>query len=184
MDGPAFATYISLNAESPGIWLRLCKKSSPVRTIDYDAALLVALCHGWIDGQRKSLPAATHPHHFVQRFTPRRRGSLWSARNVGLVEKLTADGRMLEAGLLEVQRAKDDGRWDKAYKGSKDIEAPAGFLEKIEKAGGRRALSFWEGLTKSKRYAFLWRLETAKREETKQRRMDEFVALLAQGKSL
>lgn len=163
-DSPAFASYLSSNPTSPGIWLLISKKSSTVPSVTYDKAVNAALCHGWIDGQRKSHSASS----FIQRFTPRRKGSIWSKRNVDKVATLTAAGRMLPAGQAEVELAKADGRWERAYAGSKDVEVPTELQAALE--GNVEAKRFFETLTKSQRYAFLFRIATAKKAETRERR--------------
>ncbi len=144
----------------------------------YPEAVDIALCYGWIDGHKKSLDAT----HFLQKFTPRRKASTWSKINVDKVAVLTEQGRMREAGLAEVERAKRDGRWEKAYKSPKDMEPPADFVKALE--GNKNAKRFFDGLGRSKKYGFSWRIETAKREETRKKRIDEFVKLLAEGKTL
>ncbi|KAL7955803.1 bacteriocin-protection, YdeI or OmpD-associated domain-containing protein [Trichoderma compactum] len=163
-----------------GIWLRFSKKSiiAKVPSISYLDAVDTSLCHGWIDGQRKRLDE----HFFLQRFTPRRPRSLWSRRNVERVEMLTAEGRMKPAGIAAVDAAKGDGRWDKAYAGPATMEVP----EELEAALAEKeaAKVMFQGLSKSQRYSFLWRIHTAKKSETRERRIREFVNLLAEGKTL
>ncbi|KAL6803627.1 bacteriocin-protection, YdeI or OmpD-associated domain-containing protein [Trichoderma sp. SZMC 28012] len=163
-----------------GIWLRFSKKSiiAKVPSISYLDAVDTSLCHGWIDGQRKRLDE----HFFLQRFTPRRPRSLWSARNVERVEMLTAEGRMKPAGIAAVDAAKGDGRWDKAYAGPATMEVPEDFEDAL--AENEAAKVMFQGLGKSQRYSFLWRIHTAKKTETRERRIREFVNLLAEGKTL
>ncbi|QYS95473.1 hypothetical protein H0G86_002766 [Trichoderma simmonsii] len=163
-----------------GIWLRFSKKSiiAKVPSISYLDAVDISLCHGWIDGQRKRLDE----HFFLQRFTPRRPRSLWSARNVERVEMLTAEGRMKPAGIAAVDAAKGDGRWDKAYAGPATMEVPEDFEDAL--AENEVAKVMFQGLSKSQRYSFLWRIHTAKKSETRERRIREFVNLLAEGKTL
>ncbi|KAL6827935.1 bacteriocin-protection, YdeI or OmpD-associated domain-containing protein [Trichoderma camerunense] len=163
-----------------GIWLRFSKKSiiAKVPSISYLDAVDTSLCHGWIDGQRKRLDE----HFFLQRFTPRRPRSLWSRRNVERVEMLTAEGRMKPAGIAAVDAAKGDGRWDKAYAGPATMEVPEDFEDAL--AENEVAKVMFQGLGKSQRYSFLWRIHTAKKSETRERRIREFVNLLAEGKTL
>ncbi|PNP59989.1 hypothetical protein THARTR1_00013 [Trichoderma harzianum] len=163
-----------------GIWLRFSKKSiiSKVPSISYLDAVDTSLCHGWIDGQRKRLDE----HFFLQRFTPRRPRSLWSRRNVERVEMLTTEGRMKPAGIAAVNAAKGDGRWDKAYAGPATMEVPGDLEEAL--AENEAAKVMFQGLSKSQRYSFLWRIHTAKKSETRERRIREFVDLLAEGKTL
>ncbi|PTB62006.1 hypothetical protein BBK36DRAFT_68662 [Trichoderma citrinoviride] len=163
-----------------GIWLRLTKKFSISRfpSITYHEAVDIALCHGWIDGQRKSLDET----FFLQRFTPRRPRSLWSRRNVQRVEMLMAEGRMKPAGVAAVEAAKEDGRWERAYAGPAAMEVPGDFEDAL--AGNEAARAAFQGLSKAQRYSFLWRIQTAVKSETRRRRIREFVDLLAEGKTL
>jgi len=164
--------------ETDGLWLKISKKGSSVPSVSYADALDAALCFGWIDGQRK-----THDkEHFLQRFTPRRRQSLWSRRNVDKVAVLIAQGRMRDAGQAEIEAAKADGRWEKAYASSSTIEVPEDFQVALNR--NKRAKAFFDTLTKTKRYPFLWRIETVKRAETRQKKIDQFVKLLAEHKTL
>ena len=158
--------------------LKISKKGCAVASVTYDEAVDTALCFGWIDGQRKSHDES----HFLQRFTPRRKTSIWSKRNVDKVAALVAAGRMRPAGQSEVDAAKADGRWEKAYAGSRTIEVPKDFEAALNR--NKKAKNFFETLGKTKRFSFLWRIETAKRAETRKRRIDEFVSLLAQQKTL
>lgn len=178
-DSSAFETWLSTHhATNPGTWLLISKKASTVPSITYDEAVNAALCHGWIDGQRKSHSATS----FAQRFTPRRKGSIWSKRNVDRVAALTAAGRMLPAGQAEVDAAEADGRWERAYAGSREIEVPPELQSALE--GNAEARRFLETLSRSQRYPFLFRIATAKRAETRERKARQFVELLAQGKTL
>ncbi|KAK4140939.1 uncharacterized protein C8A04DRAFT_39474 [Dichotomopilus funicola] len=175
----AWETWLDVNhADQTGLWLKISKKSSGIASVTYDEALDTALCYGWIDGQKKGLDA----DHFVQRFTPRRKNSLWSKRNVGKVAVLIDAGRMRESGQAEIDAAKADGRWEKAYAPPSTMEVPPDFQAALNRS--KKAKTFFEGLGKSKRYAFLWRIETVKREETRKKKVEQFVALLAEGKTL
>ena len=160
--------------DTAGIWLVTAKKGTP--GVSRDEALEEALCHGWIDGQARKNDDAT----YLQRYTRRRSRSPWSQRNVKIVERLTAEGRMHAAGLEEVERAKADGRWDAAYAGSATIEVP----EDLQKALAAEPQAQAEGLNRQNRYAMLYRIETAKKPETRQRRIEKFVAMLARGETL
>lgn len=164
--------------KSDGIWLMIAKKGSGVPTVTYDEALDAALCFGWIDGQKKSLDET----YFLQKFTPRRKGSMWSQRNVDKVEALILAGLMREAGQTEIDLAKANGRWAAAYASSKTIEVNPDFQAALDR--NPRAKKFFETLTKTQRYPFLFRIDTAKRAETRDRRIQEFVALLAEHKTL
>ena len=157
----------------------LAKKGTTDPTsLRYDAALEQALIHGWIDGQTKKRDDGT----YVQRFTPRRARSPWSKRNVGFAEKLIAEGRMHPAGLAEVERAKADGRWNAAYRGSASIEVPEDLAAAL--AAEPRAQAMFEILTGQNRYAVLYRIHQAKRSETRARRIEEFVAMLSKGETV
>ncbi|MFD2762863.1 YdeI/OmpD-associated family protein [Micromonospora eburnea] len=167
------------HADPDGVWLVLAKRGGTgPTTVNYDQALDEALCHGWIDGQVKSRDEGT----YRQRFTPRRARSPWSARNVGIVERLLAEGRMHPAGLAEVERAKRDGRWDTAYAGQATAEVPADLAAAL--VAEPRARAMFDILTAQNRYSILYRLATAKRADTRQRRLAEFVAMLARGETV
>ena len=164
--------------EQAGVWLLLAKKGTTTPTsLTYAQALEEALCQGWIDGQAKSVDE----HTYRQRYTPRRRRSLWSARNVGLVAALTEAGRMKPNGLAEVERAKADGRWDAAYAGPATIEVPPDLAAAL--AAEPAALAAFEGLNGQNRYAVLHRVTTALRPETRARRIAQHVAMLARGET-
>jgi uncharacterized protein YdeI (YjbR/CyaY-like superfamily) len=161
------------------VWLVLAKKGTVDPTsLTYDQALEEALCHGWIDAQRRSRDTST----FVQRFTPRRARSPWSKRNVGIVERLTKDGRMQQAGRAEVERAREDGRWLAAYEGQRTIAVPPDLAARL--AAEPKAQAMFEILTSQNRYAILYRIEGAKRAETRERRIEQFVAMLARGETV
>ena len=167
------------HADSSGVWLVLARKGTIDPTsLTYDQALDEALCHGWIDGQRRSGDAST----FVQRFTPRRARSPWSKRNVGIVERLSKEGRMQPAGMAEVERARSDGRWQAAYEGQRSIAVPADLAAGL--AAEPKAQAMFEILTSQNRYAILYRIEGAKRAETRARRIEQFVAMLARGETI
>ena len=165
--------------EQDGAWLVLAKKGTLEPTsLRYGEALEEALCHGWIDGQKRSRDETT----FRQRFTPRRPRSMWSQRNVGLIEQLTAAGRMHPQGIAEVERAKADGRWEAAYAGPAKIEVPADLAAAL--AGNPVAAKAFEGLDGQNRYAILHRLETAKRAATRTDRIAKYVEMLERGETL
>jgi uncharacterized protein YdeI (YjbR/CyaY-like superfamily) len=168
----------SNHGETVGVWLKISKKGAPTTSVTYAEALEVALCFGWIDGQKKS----HDEHHFLQKFTPRRKRSMWSKRNVELVDGLVRAGRMRPSGQAEVDAARADGRWEQAYASSSTIEVPDDFRKALSKSPA--AESFFATLSKSQRYSFLWRIQTAKRAETRERRIREYVDLLAEKKTL
>jgi uncharacterized protein YdeI (YjbR/CyaY-like superfamily) len=166
------------HGDPAGVRLVLAKKGVDRPTsLTYDQALEEALCHGWIDGQVGRRDATT----YRQRFTPRRSRSPWSKRNVGIVERLTAEGRMRPSGVAEVARAKGDGRWEAAYAGQASAPIPAD----LEAALARepRAREAFGRLTRQNRYAVLYRIGNAKRAETRARRIDRLVAMLARGET-
>jgi uncharacterized protein YdeI (YjbR/CyaY-like superfamily) len=166
------------HAEPEGVWLVLAKKGTvhPTR-LAYDDALEEALCHGWIDGQVKRRDDTT----YKQRFTPRRKRSPWSKRNVDIAERLVAEGRMHASGIAEIERARSDGRWQAAYAGPATIEVPDDLAEAL--AASPKAQAMFEVLTKQNRYAVLYRVATAKRQDTRQRRINDFVEMLARGET-
>ena len=165
--------------DSPGVWLVLAKKGVEAPTsLRHQEALEEALCHGWIDGQAVTRDEAT----YRQRFTPRRQRSVWSRRNTEIAERLQAEGRMRPAGLAEVVRAKADGRWEAAYAGPATIEVPPELEQALRAEPGAR-LAFAQ-LSGQNRYAILYRIATAKRAETRARRIEQFVAMLARGETI
>ncbi len=167
------------HGDSAGVWLVLAKKGAREPTsLSYDEALDRALCHGWIDGQVKRRDEGT----FRQRFTPRRARSAWSKRNVGIVERLIAEGRMHAAGLSAVEAAKADGRWDAAYAGQASIAVPDDLASAL--AAEPRAQAMFELLTSQNRYSILLRIDSAKRSDTRARRIEQFVAMLVRGETI
>jgi uncharacterized protein YdeI (YjbR/CyaY-like superfamily) len=163
---------------APGLWMKIAKKDAGSRTVSYPAAITVALCFGWIDGQKRALDDT----HWLQKFTPRRAKSRWSRINRDKALELIEAGRMRPAGQREVELAKADGRWDAAYAGSRTIEVPPDLAEAL--AANDAALAFFEKLSSANRYAVLYRINDAKRAETRARRIATFVAMLADGKTL
>ncbi len=164
--------------ESDGIWLKFAKKDSGIESVVYAQAVAVALSYGWIDGQAKRLD----DHHYLQRFTPRRPRSKWSKINREKAERLIAEGRMRPAGLREVERAKQDGRWDEAYDSPTTATVPDDFQAALDAEPA--AAEFFSSLGSTKRYSFLYRIADAKRPETRAKRIGEFVELLARGETL
>jgi len=163
---------------SPGVWLEFAKKESGLTTVSYKEALEVALCYGWIDGLR-------HAHDdtcYRQRFTPRKPRSKWSQINRDRAEALIAAGRMRPAGQAQVDAAKADGRWEMAYAGSRTMEVPDDLTKALRRnAKARRA---FDTLDSANRYAILWRLHDAKRPETRARRLEQFVSMLEEGRTI
>jgi uncharacterized protein YdeI (YjbR/CyaY-like superfamily) len=179
-DAAAWRTWLAGHEADPvGVWLVLAKKGTEKPTsLTYDQALEEALCHGWIDGQAGRRDEAT----YRQRFTPRRRRSAWSKRNTGIAERLIAEDRMRPAGHAEVQRAKADGRWEAAYAGPASMEVPADLAEAL--ATEPKAQAMFESLNSQNRYAVLYRIATAKRADTRARRIEQFVTMLARGETV
>jgi uncharacterized protein YdeI (YjbR/CyaY-like superfamily) len=162
--------------KSPGVWFEFAKKNSGVASVSYAEALEVALCHGWIDGQIASVDETW----YRQRFTPRRPRSKWSRINRAAVEKLHAAGRLSPAGIQEMEAAQRDGRWDAAYPSPRNMTVPDDLAAAL--ADYPRARETFERLDSQNRYAILYRLLDAKRQETRQRRLEEFVLILREGK--
>lgn len=155
-----------------GVWIQIFKKASGVPTVTYAEALDEALCYGWIDGQKKSYDNES----YVQKFTPRRPRSMWSKRNIEHVARLTEQGLMTPAGLREVMRAKQDGRWHAAYDSPATMTMPIEFTAAL--AANPKALAFYETLSKSQLYSIGYRLQTAKRPETRTRRIADILQKL------
>lgn len=148
----------------PGIWLKMAKKNSGVKTVTYDEALEVALCYGWIDGQA----AGFDETYSMVKFTPRGSRSLWSKRNVGIAEDLIKQGKMKKGGLEEIEKAKKDGRWERAYLGSSEAEVPADFIKEIKR--DEKSYTFFQTLNKQNLFAIYFRLQTAPNDKVKENR--------------
>jgi uncharacterized protein YdeI (YjbR/CyaY-like superfamily) len=166
------------HADSPGVWLKIAKKGSGVRSVSYSDALDVALCHGWIDGQK----GRHDDEYWLQRFTPRKPGSRWSQINTERAEALIASGRMGPAGLQEVERARADGRWEQAYASQSRMTVPEDLARAL--AANPRAADFFATLDSANRYAVLYRIASAKRPETRAKRIGTFVAMLSEHKKI
>jgi uncharacterized protein YdeI (YjbR/CyaY-like superfamily) len=160
------------------VWVLLHKKATGIASITWEQAVIEALAHGWIDGVKKSHSET----QWIQRFTPRKAGSAWSQKNIGHAEKLIAEGRMTPAGLAHVTAAKANGRWETAYSGGKGAELPQDFLDAV--AQNPAAAEALKTLDAKNRYAFYYRLTTAKRPETRAKKVAEFVAMLARGERI
>jgi uncharacterized protein YdeI (YjbR/CyaY-like superfamily) len=175
----AFRTWLHREHErSAGLWLKIAKKGTDQATVTYAEALDLALCYGWIDGQR----AAYDQTWFLQRFTPRRPRSPWSRANRDHAMRLVDAGLMQPAGLLQIERARADGRWDAAYAGSSAIEVPADFQAALDAHPAAR--DAFATLSRTNRFAFLYRINDAKRPQTRAARIEKFVAMLAAGEAL
>jgi uncharacterized protein YdeI (YjbR/CyaY-like superfamily) len=178
-DARAFDKWLRQNhAKSNGIWLALAKKTGTKTSVSYVEAVEVALCWGWIDGQKLKLD----DDYSLQRFTPRRPRSKWSQTNVERVARLIKDKRMQPPGLAEVAKAKADGRWDAAYAPASTIAVPGDFADAL--ANEPKAQAFFATINAANRYAILYRITTVKKPETRARNIEKFVSMLAEGKTL
>lgn len=178
-DQPAFREWLMVHgAETQGIWLRIYKKGSGVATVTYAEALDEALCFGWIDGLKRGYDELS----FLQKFTPRRPKSMWSKRNIEHIGRLQEAGLMMPAGLLQVEQAQADGRWEAAYDAPASMQVPDYFLKELRKHP--KAESFFATLNKTNIYAIAWRLQTAKTDATRQRRVEKIIEMLDSGEKL
>jgi uncharacterized protein YdeI (YjbR/CyaY-like superfamily) len=166
------------HASSPGVWIELAKKASERKSVTYAEAVEVALCFGWIDGQGRGNDELS----WLQKFTPRRKGSRWSKINRERALALIGSGKMRAPGLAEIRRAKLDGRWQAAYDSPKRSKVPEDLRQALAK--NARARAFFTELNATNRYAILYRIQTVKKPETRARRIAEFVKMLAQRKKL
>jgi uncharacterized protein YdeI (YjbR/CyaY-like superfamily) len=164
-------------SRSPGIYIRIAKKDSGIASVTYAEAVEIALCHGWIDGIRKRYDDRT----FLQRFTPRKPRSVWSEINKKKVQELIKARLMHPAGLATVKAAKANGQWDNAYAPASTIQVPPDLAAALKK--NKKARAFFETLTGSGRFAFLHRLHSAKKEETRAKRLALFIAMMERGEA-
>ena len=165
------------HAGCSGVWVKFAKKSTGIASVTYEEARDVALCYGWIDGLKHGYDET----HYLIRFLPRRPKSIWSKVNVGIAESLIASGRMRPAGLAEVERAKADGRWEAAYDSQATMQVPDDFRAALSEVP--QALAFFETLKSSSRYAFLYRIQTARTPELRAKRIRDFVGMLERGEA-
>src|ERR1700730_7447784 len=163
------------HAQSDGIWLRIFKKASNEKSLTYAEALDQALCYGWIDGQKKPFDKQS----WLQRFTRRRPRSAWSKINTQHVARLIKAGAMTPAGLEAVEAAKADGRWKAAYASQENARPPEDFLKELDK--NKKEKAFFGTLNKANVYSIVYRLHTARKPETRERRMKTILAMMAQG---
>ncbi len=166
------------HTDTRGIWLKIAKKEARTPSVSYAEALEGALCYGWIDGQK----AAFDDKYWLQKFTPRTAKSIWSKVNCGKAETLIAEGRMQPAGLRQVELAKSDGRWERAYESQSKITIPADFQSELDK--NPKAKDFFSTLDSANRYAFLFRIHAAKKPETRSAKIQKFVEMLNQQQKL
>jgi uncharacterized protein YdeI (YjbR/CyaY-like superfamily) len=171
-----FRTWLAKNhSQSDGVLLRIFKKDSGEKSITYSEALDQALCYGWIDGQKN----AHDEHSWLQKFTPRQAKSSWSKKNTEHVARLIKSGQMARAGFEAVEAAKADGRWQTAYDSSRNAAPPSDFLAELDK--NKKAKAFFETLNKANVYSIVYRLQTAKKPETREKRMKAILGMLARG---
>ena len=164
--------------KSAGVWLKLAKKGFDIPSVTYEEALDVALCYGWIDGQKKGFDE----QYWLQKFTPRGPRSIWSKINTEKAEKLIASGEMQPAGLKAIEAARQDGRWDAAYVSQKNISIPEDFQAALDT--NKKAKAFFAVLKSAERYSFLFRIQNAKKPETRARRIQQFVQMLERGEKV
>ena len=176
---PDLEVWLEQNQDgSAGFWLKIAKKGSGVESVSYAEALELALCFGWIDSQKRGFDE----RHFLQRFTPRRPRGKWSLVNREKAEALIASGAMRPTGLAEVEAAKSDGRWEAAYAGQRAAEVPEDLQRELDRSEAAR--EFFATLDSANRYAILYRLQEAKKPETRERRLRKFVAMLQRGEKI
>jgi uncharacterized protein YdeI (YjbR/CyaY-like superfamily) len=174
-----FEAWLKVNHNTnSGIWLKLAKAGVDPQSLSYAQALEVALCFGWIDGQK----AALDERYWLQRFTPRSRRSRWSQTNRDKAEQLITAGRMQPAGLAEIERAKADGRWDAAYAGQRNATVPADLERELDR--DPQAAAAFSQLDAHNRYAIIWRINDAKRPDTRARRISKYLSMLRRGERI
>lgn len=166
------------HARSSGVWLQLAKKDSGIPSVTYEEAVDVALCYGWIDGQKKSYD----DRYWLQKFTPRGPKSIWSKINTGKAERLIASGEMQPAGLKAVEAARQDGRWEAAYASQKNIAIPEDFQAALDQS--KKAKASFAALKSAERYSILFRIQTAKKPETRAKRIQQFVEMLEKNEKI
>jgi len=170
--------WLERNHGTLGVWLKLSKKGSGIPSVSYQEAVDSALCYGWIDGQARSLDDVC----YLQRFTPRTATSNWSKINREKAEAYIAQGRMRPPGLRAIEVARANGRWEKAYEGQREMTVPEDFEKALKK--NSKARKFFETLNSKNRYSVLYRIQDARKPETRARRIESFIAMLAEGKKI
>ncbi len=171
--------WLEKNGETTrGLWVKFARKGSGGVSVSFDETLECALCYGWIDGQGKSLDGT----FYLNKFTPRGIRSTWSKRNCDIVERLIKEKRMCPSGLAAVEAAKKDGRWDRAYDSPKNMVVPDDFLHEVKKS--EKTYAFYQTLNKTNTYAIAWRLQTAIKPETRERRMKILLEMLEKGEKI
>lgn len=177
-DPTAFGDWLEAHhAHHSELWIMIFKKGSGKKTISWGEAVVEALCWGWIDGVKKPLDDTA----YLQRFTPRRKGSHWSKRNREHAERLIKQGKMREPGMEHVRAAQADGRWESAYDPASEMTVPGDFLAALEERADAKA--FFETLNRQNLYAIVYRLQTAKKPETRQKRFEKILTMLARGET-
>ena len=166
------------HASSEGLWLKIAKKGAPETSVTYGEALELALCFGWIDSQKRGFDET----HFLQRFTPRRPRGRWSKINREKAEALIKAGKIRPTGLAEIEAAKADGRWEAAYEGQRTAKVPPDLQRELD--ANPAAAEFFTSLDSANRYAIVYRLDEAKKPETRERRLKKFVAMLERGEKI
>jgi uncharacterized protein YdeI (YjbR/CyaY-like superfamily) len=175
----AFETWLDKNhKKAEGVWVKIAKAKTGIASITHPEALDIALCYGWIDGLRRGLDE----NYFVQKFTPRRLKSVWSVINKNKVAQLIKEGKMKQAGLAAIEDAKKNGQWEKAYHSQANISIPEDLQKALNK--NKKAKAFFDKLNSQNRYAILYRIHQAKREETKRKKIDEYVKMLETNKTI
>jgi uncharacterized protein YdeI (YjbR/CyaY-like superfamily) len=177
-DPAAWEAWLMDHHGSRGVWIKHAKRAAPTTTVTHAEALEIAICFGWIDAQRD----VYDEHFYLQRFTPRTSRSRWSQVNCQKATALIEAGRMQPAGIAAIDAAKADGRWEQAYEPQSRATVPPDFQAALDE--NEAASKFFQTLTGARRYAFVYRLTTIKRPETRVRRIEKYVALLAEGKTL
>lgn len=178
-DQNAWEDWLSQNGgTSTGVWLRLAKRGASQPTLSYEAALESALCHGWIDGQKQ----AENEEYWLQRFTRRSARSIWSRLNKERAEALIAAGRMLPTGMREIERAKEDGRWEAAYASASNSVVPDDLQAALD--ANPKAKAFFATLNSRNRFAILFRIQNVKKAATRARKIEEFIGMLDRGETI
>jgi uncharacterized protein YdeI (YjbR/CyaY-like superfamily) len=166
------------HGDTRGVWLKIAKKDAGIPSVSYPEALEEALCYGWIDGQKATFDA----HYYLQKFTPRRPKSIWSKVNCDKVAALLASGRMQAAGIRQVELAKADGRWEAAYDSQSKMTVPDDFQQELD--NNEKAKEFFNTLNSVNRYAILFRIQTAKKPETRSARISKFIEMLSNNQKI
>jgi uncharacterized protein YdeI (YjbR/CyaY-like superfamily) len=173
-----FAWLAKQHEKSSGVWLQLAKKDSGIPSVTYEEAVDAALCYGWIDGQKKGYD----DKYWLQKFTPRGPKSIWSKINTEKAERLIASGEMQPAGLKAIEAAKSDGRWEAAYSSQRNISIPEDFQAALDQNG--KAKAFFSTLKSAERYSILSRIQTAKKQETRAKRIQQFVEMMERNEKI